>query len=175
VGYQKQMMALPAGTGFGYAPLGKTGPFASLWVFLHKGEAATEGIMEPRLERLLQAHEADLQQASPTCFLDDLTTKNVLVENGELSGLINFDFVYYGDPLFWLGLTKTVIILDLGTRELFYADELCRFLEITPQQRRRIALYAAWISLGFLQKAAGKPPEEWYARLTDARKSRTCP
>ena len=103
------------------------------------------------------------------CFLDDLTIKNVLVENGALSGLIDFDFVCHGDPLFWLGLTRTVILLDLGTRELFYADELCRFLAITPPQRRWVALYAAWISWGVLQKANPASPEPWQARLIAAR------
>ena len=168
-GYQKQVMALPAGRGFGYAPLGETGPFGSLWEFLHEGESATTGVMEPRLERLLQAHAADLRRVAPICFLDDLTIKNVIVQSGDLQGLIDFDFVCYGDPLFWLGLTKTVIVLDIGTHALFYTDELCRFLEITPKQRQRVALYAAWISLGFLQKAADKPPEEWQARLTATR------
>lgn len=46
VAFQRQVMALPAGKGFGYAPLGETGPFASLWEFLHEGEAATKGVME---------------------------------------------------------------------------------------------------------------------------------
>ena len=169
VGFQQQVRMLPAGTGFGYAPLGETGPFATLWDFLHEGEAATAGVMEPRLKLLLQAQEDELRQAVPVCFLDDLTTKNVLVENGILQGLIDFDFVCCGDPLFWLGLTATVIVLDLGTGELFYAEELCRLLSLTPKQRQRVALYAAWISLGFLHKAVGKPPEVWQTRLTNTR------
>ena len=47
-------MALPTGPGFGYAPLGESGPFGSLWEFLHEGEAATAGVTEPRLEPLLR-------------------------------------------------------------------------------------------------------------------------
>jgi len=35
------------------------------------------------------------------CFLDDLTTKNVIVQDGVLQGVVDFDHVCYGDPLFW--------------------------------------------------------------------------
>ena len=171
VGFQKRVMALPTGTQFGYAALGETGQFASLWDFLHEGEAATRGVTEPRLERLLRSHEACFRTAKPVCFLDDLTIKNVLVENGVLQGLIDFDFVCYGDPLFWLALTRVVIVLDLGPRELFYADELCRLMVLTEEERRRVSLYAAWISLGFVQKAAGREPEAWQGRLEALRET----
>jgi len=169
VGFQRRVMALPAGAGFGYAPLGETGPFASLWDLLHEGEAATAGVTEPRLASLVQANEDYLRQVPPTCFLDDITTKNVIVQDGELQGLVDFDFVCYGDPLFWLGLTATVVTLDLGPREMFYADELCRPMELTPDGRRRVALYAAWISLGFLQRPAAQEGEPWRARMEAAR------
>ena len=169
VGLQRQVMALPAGDGFGYAALGETGPFASLWDFLHEGEAATKGVREPRLTALVAAREEYFQQAKPICFLDDLTIKNVLVQNGELQGLIDFDVVCYGDPLFWMGLTETVTVVDLGLCERFYAEELCRLMRLTAAQRQMVALYAAWISLGFLQKFASSEDEVWRGRLEAAR------
>ncbi len=169
VGFQKQVMALPAGAGFGYAPLGEAGPFASLWDLLHEGEAATAGVTEPRLAALVQSREEYFRQARPVCFLDDLTTKNVIVQGGELQGLVDFDFVCYGDPLFWLGLTATVLASDLGPRERFYGDELCRLMDLTAGQRATVALYAAWISLGFVQKFGAGETEAWRARMGAAR------
>ena len=108
------------------------------------------------------------------CFLDDLTIKNVIVEGGALRGLIDFDAVCYGDPLFWLGLTATVLVCDLGPRERFYGDELCRLLALTPDQRRLAwPLYAAWISLGFLRdgSSARGETDDWRARLNAAREA----
>lgn len=169
VGFQKRVMALPAGTGFGYAPLGETGPFASLWDLLHEGEAATAGVTEPRLAALVGARADYLRQTSPTCFLDDITTKNVIVQGGELQGLIDFDFVCYGDPLFWLGLTATVLASDLGPRERFYGGELRRLMALTAEQKSLVALYAAWISLGFVQKFGAGENEDWRARMAAAR------
>ena len=102
-------------------------------------------------------------------FLDDLTIKNVIMQNGALQGLIDFDVVCCGDPLFWLGLTLTVLIVDLGPREQFYGSELCRLMALTPEQRGWVALYAAWISLGFVQKFGAGKPEAWRARMDIAR------
>lgn len=169
VGFQRRVMALPAGTGFGYVSLGETGPFASLWDFLHKGEAATLGVREPRLALLIEAQEDYFRRAKPVCFLDDLTIKNVIVQNGKLQGLVDFDFVCCGDPLFWLGLILTVLVCDLGPHERFYGDELCRLMALTAEQRQRVGLYAAWISLGFVQRLGEKSGPAWRARMDAAR------
>jgi aminoglycoside phosphotransferase (APT) family kinase protein len=169
VGFQKRVMALPPGAGFGYAPLGETAPFASLWDLLHEGEAATKGVTEPRLAALVRAREEYFRRARPTCFLDDITIKNVIVQDGALRGLVDFDFVCYGDPLFWLGLTLTVLASDLGPRERFYGDELCRLMALTAEQRAMVSLYAAWISLGFVQQFAASEGESWRAPIAAAR------
>ena len=169
VGFQRRVMALPAGDGFGYVPIGEAGPFASLWDLLHAEEAATAGVLEPRLAALIRARERYFRRHPPICFLDDITTKNVIAQDGELQGLVDFDAVCYGDPLFWLGLTATVVVCDVGTRELFYADELCRLMGLTDDERQVFALYAAWISLGFVQKFAASEGEAWRARMEAAR------
>ncbi len=168
-GFHKRVMALPAGTGFGYVPLGEPGPFASLWDLLRAEEAATAGLWEPRLAALLASREGYFRHHPPTCFLDDITTKNVIVSGGELQGLVDFDAVCYGDPLFWLGLTATAVVCDVGTRELFYVDELCRLLALTADQRALVALYAAWVSLGFVQRLGAGETEAWRTRMGAAR------
>ena len=168
-GFQRRVMALPVRGGFGYAPLDETGPFPTLWDFLHEGEAATRGVTEPRLAALIRAREDEWRRASPTCFLDDVTIKNVLVWDGELQGLVDFDFVCYGDPRFWLGLTATVVVCDVGVERLFYVDELCRFLGWTGDDRRVVALYAAWVSLGFVRRHGAGETEAWRARMAAAR------
>ena len=169
VGFQKRVGALPTAGGFGYISIGEAGPFASLWDFLHQGEAAMVGVREPRLEALVLAREDQFRRAAPVCFLDDITIKNVIVRGGALQGLVDFDVVCCGDPLFWLGLTATVLVCDLGPRERFYGDELCRLMGLTAEQRRLVALYAAWISLGFVQKFGAGATDAWRARMGAAR------
>ncbi len=168
-GFQKCVLALPPPHGYGYAPPGDAGPRAS---WLHVLQGAESGLSEPgagRLAALIRAREPYFRQVPPLCFLDDLTTKNVLVRGGELTGLVDFDGVCYGDPLFWLGLTATAVAGDVGLRELFYVEELCRALELTGEQRQTVALYAAWISLGFVGKFGAGETDAWRARMAAAR------
>ena len=110
----------------------------------------------------------DSPEVSPICFLDDITVKNVIVQNGALRGLVDFDCVCYGDPLYWIGLTATTVACDVGTEELFYVDELCRCGELTAEQRGIAALYAAWIALDFLHRFAAQETDAWRARMLAA-------
>ena len=50
----------------------------------------------------------------PICFLDDLTIKNVIVAEGKLQGIVDFDWVCYGDPLYMIALTQTAVVSDIG-------------------------------------------------------------
>lgn len=162
-GFQRTVNAsLPAGTGFGYAPIGAPGPFTSWWDLVQRE-------LPPQANLLLRAHESYLRGVAPTCFLDDVTVKNVLVENGQLRGLIDFDVVCYGDPLFWLALTAVGVVCDVGTRELFYVGELRRAYGATsPEQDGIFALYAACIALGFVDRFAATATAAWRARMDAA-------
>jgi len=101
----------------------------------------------------------------PTCFLDDITVKNVIVRSGELQGLVDFDCVCYGDPLLWLALTATGVVSDVGTRELFYIEELKRLWKVLPEQEPVLALYAAIFALDFLRRFTPSETPIWRARM----------
>lgn len=161
VGYQRDVATLPLGSGFGYVPIGETAPFTS-WQDLVLAETRKNlpEQLEPSLEKwhervfaLTEVFTAHLEQISPTCFLDDLTIKNVIVQNGELSGLIDFDVVCYGDPLWTLGLTAAAIVLDIGPEQLDYVADLCRAYGLGEMERAVVAWYAALCSLTFLVKS----------------------
>jgi hypothetical protein len=46
----------------------------------------------------------------PTAFLDDITTKNVLVHEGKLAGIVDIDEICYGDSIMVLGLTNMALL-----------------------------------------------------------------
>ncbi len=173
--FQRQVAALPIGKGFGYVPIGKQGPFSS-WLDLVQFEMnrvvnnAHIPVLDEwrvQLNHLLRKYKGYLEQIQPVCFLDDVTTKNVIVLHGELQGLIDFDCVCYGDPLWTIGLTKTAIVSDVGTEALFYVEELCRIGQLTTEQRRIVDLYAAIHALDFMQRLMTKEGSEWVARMTE--------
>lgn len=162
VGFQRRVATLPEGGGFGYAPIGEAARFPS-WPELVVSEIRKNlpDDLEPPLARLqnrafglTDAFTPHLEGVSPTCFLDDLTTKNIIVQGGELQGLIDFDVVCYGDPLWTLGLTAAAIVFDLGPEHLDYVDALCNAYALDEPKRTVMTWYAALFALTFLARAS---------------------
>lgn len=119
-----------------------------------------------QLRARLEAWTPYLAQIPPTCFLDDVTVKNVIVENGELQGLVDFDVVCYGDPLYMVSLTQTGIASDtMGEQEMFYIEELCRGFGVTEAQRRVIDFYSASHALDFVRFSTDAD-DAWREKMT---------
>jgi aminoglycoside phosphotransferase (APT) family kinase protein len=87
----------------------------------------------------------------PTCFLDDLTTKNVIVQYGQLRGLVDFDVVCYGDALYWLALTRAAVIVDVGASGQSYLDMLERLWGVDDFGQRILQFYTAIHTMNFAQ------------------------
>lgn len=156
-GFQHDVSTLPEGTGFGWGRIGEGGAsqswrsiFAS-WLDGLSPVAITDEVeaLRTRISALCIRFASYFDSVRPTCFLEDLTTKNVLVRDGKLQGLIDFDGVCFGDPLWMIGLTAGCIVNDLGTGSLFYVKELERFWNLSETQRSVVAIYAAIRALEF--------------------------
>jgi aminoglycoside phosphotransferase (APT) family kinase protein len=161
----EQLPAAPGG-GFGWAGIGEGAPHAR-WTEIF-GEAAPAEAFAAILERtdarpldrfrarlgLLRASLEDYFDAlRPVCFLDDLTIKNVLVDGGDLSGMIDLDTVCYGDPLMVLGSTLAHIEAEVGNSGTAYAEALLRCWAPRGVQLRATAFYACLWAVGFLSLA----------------------
>ena len=175
VAFQRQVGRLPSGRGYGYVGIGETGPYASWWDVVAResalGDAQADDGTDPwriRVRRQRKRLEPYLRSVPPTCFLDDITVKNVIVQDGALQGLVDFDCVCYGDPLFWLALTAIGVVSDVGMRELFYVEELKRLWELTPDREEALALYSAGMALDFLGRFSASETPEWNRRMSAA-------
>ena len=158
VGFQRCVTALPLGTGYGYVGIGETGLYAS-WRELIRSK--DEPVQSSRFE-------AYFKQVRPVCFLDDITVKNVIVQNGELQGLIDFDCVCYGDPLWWLALTAVGVTSDVGPPGQFYVEELKRLWGLTAEQEQVLAFYCVLMAQDFMRRAAAQETPEWKRRMQAA-------
>lgn len=179
VDFQQRVATLPPGQGYGYVPINAPGPFAS-WAAkvdqeLSELTAWAKTTAQPAITPIAQRLTAQVERYSPylravppTCFLDDVTTKNVIVQQGELQGLVDFDVVCYGNPLYMPALTATAIVADIGPERLFYVAELCRHWGMTDRQRHIVALYAALCGLYFLRHVGPSEPADWMARMLTA-------
>jgi len=161
---QRIVHTLPEGKGFGYA-LSDEGPFQETWAsaldrLLARSRARIEATRQvgtdpvDRVQRQARRFAAYLDCVRPTPFLDDTTTKNVIVYQGRLSGIVDVDWVCFGDPLFTVALTRTAL-LSMG-ENLDYTDYWCELLELTPEQHEIIRFYTALFCVDFMSEL-GQP------------------
>jgi aminoglycoside phosphotransferase (APT) family kinase protein len=179
VTFQRRVMSLSQGRGFGWVPVGEVAPFAS-WTDivqrdLVRGREALERLGQRQLyqqiEMLTRTFNDYFLEIRPVCFLDDITTKNVIVEKGQLSGLVDFDVVCYGDPLFWLALTQTAVIADVGASGQLYIDELIRCWNASPIEKHVIQFYTLLHAMGFVEFAARSNDSATCERLLEWMKT----
>jgi aminoglycoside phosphotransferase (APT) family kinase protein len=164
VAFQRLAATLPPAEGYGWQPIGEPGRFAS-WAavidhdleksLLRCRDLLPEGL-EGRFLRTLEARRPELERVPPTPFLDDLTTKNVIVDGGELRGVVDFDVVCYGDPRYWLGLTRTAVLSTNRPGAAFYVEELLRLWGADAADRGLVRFYSALFGLDFIAYGRGR-------------------
>jgi aminoglycoside phosphotransferase (APT) family kinase protein len=155
VDFECRANTLPLGQGFGWVALGQVAPFSSWGAVVQRDLEPGRKVLEVELfEKILFISESFapyFARVKPVCFLDDLTTKNVIVQNGILRGLVDFDVVCYGDPLYWLALTRVAIFADIGEPGMCYANQLEHFWVISKTQKAILRLYTVIHAIGFVQ------------------------
>jgi aminoglycoside phosphotransferase (APT) family kinase protein len=151
VDFQRRVATLELGDGFGWRPLGEVGAFSSWYAVvqrdLEEGNSRLETLGEltlmDQIIRRCQALEMYFWGIKPTCFLDDLTTKNVIVQHGQLRGLVDFDVVCYGDPLYWLALTRAAVLVDVGDPGVPYLEALEELWNMDDLEQEALRIYTA--------------------------------
>lgn len=104
-----------------------------------------------RLRTVAHSLGAYFASVKPVPFLDDLTTKNVLVHRGKLSGVVDVDWVCNGDPLLVIGLTRASLLG--GGHETDYADHWCHLMHVDSVQQAALRFYTALFFLDFLSES----------------------
>ncbi|HEX8918237.1 MAG TPA: aminoglycoside phosphotransferase family protein [Chloroflexota bacterium] len=152
---------LPLASGFGFARSYGAGFAQALengglhpsWMHFLKAELHRKqerivhcGQVDPRsADRVLATldrYRSYCERIQPRCFLDDTALKNVIVEDGKLSGIVDVDWVCFGDPLLPVGLTAARLLRRGWDTD--YVSYLSDGLALTPEQRDVLALYTAF-------------------------------
>lgn len=81
-------------------------------------------------------------------FLDDITTKNVMVHNGQLAGIVDLDGICYGDSLFTVALTNMALLNeDFDNKYIeYWLDEM----QVTDIQRKAVLFYTLVFCIDFM-------------------------
>ena len=149
---------LPPASGFGYAPSYES-PLHTSWRSMLETEVegarrsiVTAGVVDAawvdNITYLLDEKAELLADVEPAAFLDDATTKNVIVDDGQVVGLVDVDHMAFGDPLWAVVLTR-MSLLAAGHPTL-YADAQIDLVSSSPLRHDRVELYTTLHCLNFL-------------------------
>jgi len=156
---QETAGTLPFGKGFGFVGSYESGSFLKAWIdVLYSSLArsrkriqaigAVDSRHVDRVAEKIAKYGGYFSQVKPKCFLDDTTTRNVIVHNGKLSGIVDVDFACFGDNLFPIALTR-MSLLNTGF-DLDYIDFWCDVADVTEEQRDVLQFYTALFCVDFM-------------------------
>ena len=78
------------------------------------------------IKKMQQEIQKYLDAVRPTPYLDDISTKNLSIHEGKVSGIIDIDWIGLGDILSFAALTKVALLnMDFDTKYVDYLlDEI---------------------------------------------------
>lgn len=100
------------------------------------------------IRNLQQEIQEYLDQVQPVPYLDDISTKNLLIDRGKLSGIIDIDWMGLGDALTFAALTR-VSLLNQGS-DTRYIDYLLNEMRPTPMEYRAFVFYCLIFCVDFM-------------------------
>ena len=84
----------------------------------------------------------------PAAYLDDISTKNLLIDNGHISGIVDIDEIAFGDKLTYIALMRTAL-LNMGYDDCICDDILCE-MSADSVQRRAELFYCLMYCVDFM-------------------------
>jgi len=93
-------------------------------------------------------------EIKPTPFFDDLTTKNVLIKDGKISGIVDLDWICFGDRLFVIALTQ-MSLLNKGY-DISYIIYWKQLEELTDEQESALLFYILVFCIDFMSEKGTK-------------------
>lgn len=162
---QIAVQSLPAASGYGFAYNYEDRRLQPSWHgVIHQLLARARksikknGVCDPahvdRVESRLPSLRAYVDQVRPTPFLHDTTTKNVLVSDSKLLGIVDVDDLCFGDPLLVLALTN-MAVLKRGW-DIDYVHHWADAWKLRELQLEALRFYTAVFCVGFMGEIGQK-------------------
>jgi aminoglycoside phosphotransferase (APT) family kinase protein len=92
------------------------------------------------LNNIINNYQNYFLQVKPKLYYDDICSKNVMINNGEFSGLVDLDFLMKGDYLESIG---RIIASWYGKKhEEIYINEIIKLQKLDETQQKIVKMYA---------------------------------
>ncbi len=163
---QNRVATLPHAKSYGYLSSYEipSNPLSSWSSVLASGlDAATRlitsaGIFDPavvdRVRHAAAPYEPYFASILPAPFLDDTTTKNVILHEGTLTGIVDTDEICFGDRINALALTHMALLSQKA--DLDYIAYWAEAWHLTAAQMRIMHLYTACHCVYFMGEMGQK-------------------
>ena len=162
IGFQKEIKKLPMAKGFGSLNSYEDSEnICSSWeesllndinraeeAIINNGIFSVEYVL--KLKKIVPNFREYFNSIKPVPFLDDITTKNVLIHEGKLSGIIDLDWISFGDEVLFLGLV-TMALLSMKA-DIDYADYLKDEMNLNEMQERALKFYVLMFCVIFMSE-----------------------
>ena len=117
-----------------------------------KERIIANGYFDPeKVERLMKAEEeleAYFAGIQPLAYLDDISTKNLLIHEGKVSGIIDIDWMGVGDKLTYVAMTQMALLnMECDTD---YVTYLLDAMHMTEEEKRAFAFYTLLYCVDFM-------------------------
>ncbi len=100
------------------------------------------------IKKMQQEIKGYLGAVRPTPYLDDISTKNLLIYEGAVSGVIDIDWIGVGDILTFVALTKVSLLnMNLDTR---YIDHLLDEIHPSTIEYKAFVFYCLLYCVDFM-------------------------
>ncbi len=107
-----------------------------------------------KLEELLNRYNNYFERIEPKAFLDDISSKNLLIKDGSIAGIVDIDWLGFGDELLYVALTK-MALLDMGT-DTKYVDYIMIEMNLDDFQKEVVAFYTLLFCVDFMGEKGHK-------------------
>ncbi|MCP4428058.1 MAG: aminoglycoside phosphotransferase family protein [Chloroflexi bacterium] len=96
----------------------------------------------------MQKYADYFETVEPRAFLYDLNIRNVIVLNGKVTGIIDVDEIWFGDPLLAIGRGKAILLSM--RQETDFISYWRDFLNLSPLQTEMVDFYALLYTVRFM-------------------------
>lgn len=117
-----------------------------------KERIISNGYFDPeKVERLMKAAEeldGYFAEVKPIAYLDDISTKNLLIHKGRVNGVIDIDWMGVGDKLTYVAMTN-MALMNMGC-DTDYVTYLLEAMHVTEEEKRAFAFYTLLFCVDFM-------------------------
>mgnify|MGYP002620536680 CR=1 FL=1 len=108
---------------------------------------------ETKVDKILQLAEKYneyFKTVEPKAFLDDISNKNLLIYNGDISGIIDLDWMGFGDLLYFVGYNNMALLdMEVDTK---YVDYMIQELDLNEFQKKIVLFYTLVFCVDFMSE-----------------------